>query len=123
MIRTAILALIANTALAAGAAHAMTVREFLVIAERLPRNASAVLRPDGRRLVNEVSGAVNRIKAEQAAAQRAGRVPAHCIPARGTGITPQDLMARFESLPADRRDQTVTEAIRRWMAERHPCRN
>jgi hypothetical protein len=104
------------------AAQAMSVRDFLAAADRLPQNASAVLRPEGRRLVNEVTGAVSRLKAEQAADVEAGRRPAHCIPARGTGITPQALMARLRSLPANRRDQSVTEAIRQWMAERHPCR-
>ena len=108
--------------LVATSAQAMTVREFLAIADRLPQNASAVLRPEGRRLVNEVSGAVHRIKAEQEDALRAGRRPAHCIPARGTGITPRGLLSRFRALPADRRDQSVTEALRQWMAERHPCR-
>ena len=110
-------------ALSANAAEAMSVREFLAIADRLPQNASAVLRPEGRRLVDEVSGAVNRIKAEQAAAERAGRIPVHCIPTRGTGITPQGLLARFRGLPSSRRDQSVTEALRQWMAERHPCRS
>ncbi len=108
-------------ALFATAAEAMTVREFLAIADRLPQNASAVLRPEGRRLVDEVSDAVHTIKAEQAAAIRAGRRPAHCIPARGTGITPEALLARFKTLPARRRDISVTQAIREWMAERHPC--
>ncbi|WP_374514228.1 hypothetical protein [Brevundimonas sp.] len=108
-------------ALTATAARAMTVREFLAVADRLPQNASAVLRPEGRRLVNEVSEAVHRIRAEQAEALRDGRRPAHCIPARGTGITPRGLLARFRALPAERRDLSVTEALRQWMAERHPC--
>ena len=109
--------------LPATAAQAMSVREFLAAAERLPQNATAVLRPEGRRLVNEVTGAVSRLKAEQAADARAGRRPAHCIPARGTGITPQALVARFRALPASRRDISVTQALREWMAERHPCPN
>jgi hypothetical protein len=103
------------------AAQAMTVREFLAIVDRLPQNATAVLRPEGRRLVDEVTGAVNRLKAEQAADLRAGRRPAHCIPARGTGISPQSLIARFRALPHSRRDVSVIQALREWMAERHPC--
>lgn len=107
--------------LLAGAGQTMTVREFLAIADRLPQNASAVLRPDGRRLVNEVTGAVSALKAEQAAEQRAGRRPAHCIPPRGTGISAPTLVNRFRTLPASRRDMSVTQALREWMAERHPC--
>ncbi|HYC75470.1 hypothetical protein [Brevundimonas sp.] len=119
MIRTAALGI--ALALFATAAEAMSVREFLAIADRLPQNATAVLRPDGRRLVDEVATAVNTIKAEQAAAIRAGRRPAHCIPARGTGITPETLLARLKAIPDRRRNISVTQAIREWMAERHPC--
>lgn len=109
-------------ALFATAVEAMTVREFLAIADRLPQNATAVLRPEGRRLVDEVTSAVSTLKAEQAAAIRAGRRPAHCIPARGTGITPQSLIARLKSVPAARRGEiSVTQALREWMAERYPC--
>lgn len=109
-------------ALFATAVEAMTVREFLAIADRLPQNATAVLRPEGRRLVDEVTTAVSTLKAEQAAAIRSGRRPAHCIPARGTGITPQTLIARLKSVPASRRGEiSVTQALREWMAERYPC--
>ena len=120
-----VLALSVGLALAlfATAAEAMTVREFLAIADGLPQNAPAVLRPDGRRLVNEVTGAVSALKAEQAADIRAGRRPAHCIPPRGTGITPRSLITRFRALPPERRNQTVIDALRQWMAERHPCRD
>jgi hypothetical protein len=104
-----------------GAAETMTVREFLTIADRLPQNASAVLRPDGRRLVNEVTGAVSALKAEQAADLRAGRRPVHCIPPRGTGISAPALVTRLRAMPPARRDITVAQAIREWMAERHPC--
>ena len=99
----------------------MTVREFLTIADGLPQNAAAVLRPDGRRLVNEVTGAVSALKAEQAAELRAGRRPAHCIPSSGTGISARTLVNRFRAMPAARRDISVTQALREWMAERHPC--
>lgn len=109
--------------LTAFAAGTMTVREFLATADRLPQNATAVLRPEGRRLVDEVSTSVHAIRAEQAADVRAGRQPAYCIPPRGTGITPEGLLARLRAIPASRRDITVRQAIRDWMIERHPCRN
>ncbi|HYD27144.1 hypothetical protein [Brevundimonas sp.] len=99
----------------------MTVREFLATANQLPQNATAVLRPEGRRLVDEVSRAVHAVRNEQTAAVAAGRRPAYCIPARGTGITPEGLLARFKALPARRQDISVTQAIREWMVERHPC--
>lgn len=109
---------------AAGSASAqvMTVRQFLASADRLPQNATAALRPEGRRLINEVSTSVHAVRDEQTELQSAGRQPAYCIPARGTGITPEGLLARFRAMPDARRDITVRQAIRNWMIERHPCR-
>lgn len=104
-----------------GAAPGMTVRDFLAVVDRLPQNTTALLRPEGRRLVSEVTGAVSALKAEQAADLRAGRRPAHCIPARGTGISARALVNRFRSMPPARRNISVAEALREWMAERHPC--
>jgi hypothetical protein len=106
---------------ATSAAEAMTVREFLSIADRLPQNATAALRPEGRRLISEVSTAVHAVKNAQFADERAGRRPAYCIPPRGTGITPEGLLARFRALPAARRGISVEQAIREWMTERWPC--
>ena len=33
----------------------------------------------------------------------------------------QGLLARFNAIPASRRNITVTQAMREWMAEEHPC--
>lgn len=102
----------------------MTVAQFLEAGKDIPRNrAAAMLRSDTRRLIGVATGAVNQIKAEQAAAERAGRRPNHCIPSTGTGITPESLVARFEGLSPARRNVTVTQAVRDWMVERYPCRS
>lgn len=101
----------------------MTVAQFLEAGRDIPRNrAAAMLRADTRRLVRVATGAVSQVKSEQAAAERAGNRPNHCIPSSGTGITPEALVARFEGMPATRRNVTVTQAVRDWMAERYPCR-
>lgn len=101
----------------------MTVAQFLEAGADIPRNrAAAIMRSDTRQLIRVATGAVNQIKAEQAAAERAGRRPNHCIPSSGTGITPESLVARFEGMPAHRRNVTVTQAVRDWMSERYPCR-
>ncbi|MEN5147363.1 hypothetical protein [Brevundimonas diminuta] len=101
----------------------MTVQQFLTIGQNIPRNrAVAMMRPDTRRLIREVTGAVSTVKAEQASAISAGRKPAHCIPASGTGITPETLVSRFETLPETHRRATVTQAVRDWMVEKYPCR-
>lgn len=121
MTRLPVVATIVCALLVIAAAPGMTVRQFLTVAEPIPRNATAALRSDTRRLISEVSRSVNAVKAEQAADIAAGRRPAHCIPRRGTGITPETLMRRFETLPVSRQDITVTQAIREWMIERYPC--
>lgn len=106
----------------AGAVQAMTVREFMTTADRIPRNPTAALRADTRRLIRVVREAVTTVKAEQAADVAAGRRPAHCIPDSGTSISAEGLLARFEAIPQARRNISVTQAIREWMTERHPCR-
>ncbi|WP_338578447.1 hypothetical protein V8J38_07010 [Brevundimonas olei] len=117
------LTLLASAPLAQAQSAEMTVQQFLTIGQNIPRNrAVAMMRPDTRRLIREVTGAVSTVKAEQASAVSAGRTPAHCIPTSGTGITPETLVARFETMPEARRRITVTQAVRDWMAERYPCR-
>lgn len=117
------LTLLASAPLAQAQSAEMTVQQFLTIGQNIPRNrAVAMMRPDTRRLIREVTGAVSTVKAEQASAVSAGRTPAHCIPASGTGITPETLVARFETMPEARRRITVTQAVRDWMVERYPCR-
>lgn len=101
----------------------MTVAQFLEAGRDIPRNrAAAILRSDTRQLIRVATGAVNQVKAEQAAAERVGQRPNHCIPSSGTGITPETLVERFEAMPAPRRNVTVTSAVRDWMRERYPCR-
>lgn len=101
----------------------MTVAQFLEIGRNIPRNrAAAMLRSETRQLIRVVTTSVNQVKSEQATAEKDGRRPNHCIPSSGTGITPENLVARFEGMPTSRRNVTVTQAIRDWMVERYPCR-
>jgi hypothetical protein len=104
----------------ATAAQAMTVQEFLTTASRIPQNPTAMLRSDTRRLIREFEGAVRTVRAEQVAARQAGRKPATCMPER-VSFSPDAILGRFNSIPASRRNISVTQAMREWMAERHPC--
>ncbi len=104
----------------ATAAQAMTVQEFLTTASRIPQNPTAMLRSDTRRLIREFEGAVRTVRAEQVAARQAGRKPATCMPER-VSFSPDAILGRFNSIPANRRNISVTQAMREWMAERHPC--
>ncbi|MGH7021755.1 MAG: hypothetical protein ACREEY_17895 [Brevundimonas sp.] len=117
---TLILALAAS--LWATGASAMTVQEFLTSASRIPRNPTALLRSDTRRLMNEINSAFRTVGDEQKAAQAANQRPATCIP-KGTKISlsPDMVLTRFNAIPQARRNISVTQAVREWMAAEHPC--
>ena len=104
----------------ATSASAMTVQEFLTTASRIPQNPTAMLRSDTRRLIGEFRGAVRTVRTEQAAARQAGRRPATCMPEK-VSFSPRDILGRFNAIPTARRNISVTQAMREWMAERHPC--
>ena len=98
----------------------MTVAAFLNTADDIPRNPTAMRRADARRLLSEVRTATRTVRAEQDAAQAAGRTPRTCMPER-VSLDADSLLARFNAIPASRRNITVTQAMREWMAEEHPC--
>jgi len=103
-------------------AAAMTVQEFLTTANRIPRNPTALLRSDTRRLMNEIQTAFRTVGDEQKAAQTAGRRAATCIPEGAKiSLSADKIMNRFNAIPAQRRGVSVTQAVRDWMAEEHPC--
>lgn len=106
--------------LIAGAASAMTVQEFLTTANAIPQNPTALLRSDTRRLMAEFRGAARTVRAEQTAATTAGRPPATCMPEK-VGFSPDQILARFNAIPAARRNISVTQAMREWMAAEYPC--
>ncbi|MFK0299494.1 hypothetical protein ACIQTU_09770 [Brevundimonas sp. NPDC090276] len=115
---TLVLALAAS--LWASSASAMTVHEFLTSANRIPRNPTALLRSDTRRLMNETKQAFATVRSEQDAARTAGRRPATCMPEK-VSLSADALLARFNAIPAARRNISVTQAVREWMAAEHPC--
>lgn len=114
-----ILALAAS--LAATAASAMTVQEFLTTANGIPRNPTALLRSDTRRLMDEVKTAFRTVGEEQEAARAAGRRPATCVPEGRVRLSADDILNRFNAIPVARRNISVTQAVREWMAEKYPC--
>lgn len=118
--RMKVVAVALALSLLAGAAQAMTVQEFLTTANGIPRNPTALLRSDTRRLMSEFRGAVQTVRAEQAAAQAAGRRPATCMPDK-VKLSADEILARFNAIPPARRNISTTQALREWMAERHPC--
>jgi hypothetical protein len=106
--------------LVAGAAQAMTVQEFLTTANGIPRNPTALLRSDTRRLMGEFRGAVQTVRTDQTAATAAGRRPATCMPDK-VSLSADDILTRFNAIPAERRSISTTQAVREWMAQKYPC--
>ena len=70
--KKATLILVLAYSLWATGASAMTVQEFLTSANRIPRNPTALLRSDTRRLMNEVQQAFTAVRDEQDAAPPPG---------------------------------------------------
>lgn len=120
MLKRAIAIAIA-VSLVATAASAMTVQEFLTTASHIPQNPTALLRSDTRRLMGEFRGAVRTVRDEQTATRAAGHRAATCMPEK-VGFSPDQILGRFNAIPAPRRIQiSVTQAVREWMTERYPC--
>ena len=122
MIRKTSLALAVVVSLVAGVASArdMTVRQFLTTADGIPRNPTALLRADTRRLMTEMRASFATVRSEETAARTAGRRPATCLPER-VSVNTEQLLGRLNAIPAARRNISLTQAIREWMAEEHPC--
>ncbi|RZJ43368.1 MAG: hypothetical protein EON87_12355 [Brevundimonas sp.] len=102
-----------------GTAEAMSVDAFLTTAGAVPQNPTALLRADTRRLIGEFRGAMRTVRQEQVAAKAAGRSTT-CIPDE-VRLSPNDILGRFNAIPAGRRSISVTQAVREWMTERYPC--
>lgn len=122
--RAVIVAVVATACVLAGSAAAQTgmnLDSFVDRANRIPLNASAMLRPDAHRLKGEAERAFNAVGNEIRAARAAGRTPPACPPER-IDLNPRQLLAHLNAIPQARRQRmTVTDGIRNWMASRYPC--
>ena len=62
------------------------------------------------------------LRAERLAAEKAGRRPAYCPPAKPV-LTAQEVLAAFRTIPVARRPQIqVKDALRALNARKFPCR-
>lgn len=122
--RAVIIAAVATACVLAGSTAAQTgmnLDSFVDRANRIPLNASAMLRPDAHRLKGEAERAFNAVGNEIRAARAAGRTPPACPPER-IDLNPRQLLAHLNAIPQARRQRmTVTDGIRNWMASRYPC--
>lgn len=105
----------------ASAQSAMTLDDFVTRANRIPLNATAMLRPDAHRLKGEAERAFRTVGSEVQEARAAGRTPPACPPER-VSLNPQQLLGFLNAIPQERRQRmTVTDGIRNWMRSRYPC--
>jgi hypothetical protein len=121
--RASLIAAVA-VALFAGSAAAQsggTLESFVTRANRIPLNATAMLRPDAHRLKGEAERAFSAVGREIREARAAGRTPPACPPER-IDLNPRQLLDYLNGIPQTRRQRmTVTDGIRSWMASRYPC--
>ena len=106
------------------AATAMPVSTFLTKAEALQRKgALAMLSSDLKLLMNQIKQDSATLRAENKAAEAAGRQKAYCTPAGGVKMTNRDVLAAMNAVPAQQRAGTQTrDALRAYFARRFPCR-
>ena len=114
-------ALLAATPIAA--ADAMNVAIFLQKAEALEKKGMmALFSGDFKVLKKEVEGASGQLRTERLTAQKTGRKPAFCPPAKGGSLNPNELLAHMRSIPAAQRSQTeVKDGLRGLLARKYPC--
>ncbi|RZI99902.1 MAG: hypothetical protein EON90_09465 [Brevundimonas sp.] len=94
---------------------------FVTRANRIPLNATAMLRPDAHRLKGEAERAISAVVREVRDARAAGRTPPACPP-ETISLNPRQLLDHLNGIPQARRQRmSVTDGMRSWMASRYPC--
>ncbi len=108
--------------LAAAPASAMTVADFLVKADAIKaKGMMAAFSPDVGVLKDEVREGV---KAWQAQVAPAGQPPNACPPATLDPMTPKEVLAMMNAVPAGQRATTETaDALIAGLNRRYPCKS
>ncbi|SMF74142.1 hypothetical protein SAMN06295910_2211 [Allosphingosinicella indica] len=100
----------------------MTVADFLTRADALEkRGVAALFTADYRALRDEVKGAGLALRADRAAAERAGRKPIACLPEGKVPVDRDEMLAYLRAIPPAQRGVTVRAAFNRLMARKYPC--
>ncbi|MEA3008579.1 MAG: hypothetical protein QOJ91_271 [Sphingomonadales bacterium] len=106
------------------AANAMDVATFLAKADALQKKGMmALMSSDYKLLKNEIVAQSQVLRSERMAAQRAGRKPAYCPPAK-SGLGSGEILAAFRTIPVAQRARIqVKDALRALLARKYPCRS
>ena len=111
-------------ALPAGAASAQTmpVAEFLAKVAAYEKSGPAAVTPEElEALKAEIGNSSKAVRAEQVAADKAGRKLAFCLQAKAS-MTSDELVAYFNTSPAAERAMPVGEAFRGFVTNKYPCK-
>jgi hypothetical protein len=106
-----------------GAAQAMDVATFLTKADALEKKGMlALMSSDYKLLLREIRTQGAQLRAERLAAEKAGRKPAYCPPAKQS-LTSKEVLTAFRTIPLAQRPRIqVKDALRALMARKYPCR-
>ena len=104
-------------------AQSMPAATFLAKAEALKaKGALALFSSDMGILKKEIQGSAGVLRAERLAAEKAGKAPAYCPPAKQASVTPDDIIGHFRSIPAAQLQRMqVKDAFRSLMVKKYPC--
>ena len=105
---------------APAAAQDMNAQELYERGKALQQlGARAILTADALIIRNEVEGAVRVANARN----DARRQPAYCLPAQGIGLSPKEMLATVEAVPAaERRKMTSAQLMTHVFTRKYPCR-
>lgn len=115
---------VALAVFAAGAAGAqsMPVSEFLTKIEALEKKGPlAPLSEDFGLLKAEIGNSSKAVRADQVAADKAGRKLEYCLPAKAS-MTSDELVTYFKTIPAALQGMPVGRAFRGFVARKYPCK-
>jgi len=102
-------------------AQTMPLNEFLATADRIPRNPTALLRPDFRRLKREIETGLSAIATAQRRAKQANQPAQTCLP-DNFGFNGEDMVRRLKTIPEpQRRTMTITDGLREVIRRQYPC--
>ena len=102
-------------------AQTMPVSTFLAKANALKaKGPLALFSSDIGLLKKEIQNSAKALRAEQLAAQKAGRKPALCMPAKAS-MNSDELLAHFNSIPAAQRNMRVQAGFAGLMRKKYPC--
>ena len=85
------------------------------------RGPLALFSKDIGLLKAEVVRSGKALRAEQVAAERAGRKPATCLPAKPADISSNELLAHFRAIPPAQRGMSVKDGFAGLMRKKFPC--